>query len=128
MKLSTSLLGSVLLFAPVIFADEDHENHGTETITVAAPTSPPSASYTTETDMISSALNSTNSFREEHNATALTWNTSLADAAASWASNCQWSHSGGPTGENLAIGYVNITDAIDAWGNERDIYDFNGPT
>lgn len=32
---------------------------------------------------------------------------------------------GGPTGENLAAGYPNATSSIDAWGTERDEYDFN---
>lgn len=94
------------------------------TITVAAPTSPPSESYTTDSTLIDSALNSTNVFRQQHNAPPLTWNTSLADAAASWASKCQWKHSDGPTGENLALGYPDMTSAIDAWGNERNLYDF----
>lgn len=31
---------------------------------------------------------------------------------------------GGPTGENLAAGYPNATASIDAWGTERDEYDF----
>lgn len=96
----------------------------TVTITVAAPTSPPSESYTTDFTLIDSALNSTNVFRQQHNAPPLAWNISLADAAASWASKCQWKHSEGPTGENLALGYPDMTSAIDAWGNERDMYDF----
>ncbi len=35
---------------------------------------------------------------------------------------------GGPSGENLAIGYPNITAAIEAWGDERSKYDFDRPT
>ena len=34
---------------------------------------------------------------------------------------------GGPNGENLAQGYANVTDAVDAWGDERNEYDFNDP-
>ena len=34
---------------------------------------------------------------------------------------------GGPDGENLAAGYPTVTDAVDAWGNERTKYNFNDP-
>jgi Cysteine-rich secretory protein family len=128
MKLSSSLLGGLLFCFPLISAHEGHDEHESETkITgtcVEAPTTPPSASYTTQPDLMQSALNKTNAFRAQHNATALTWNTSLADAASAWASKCQWEHSGGECGENLALGYPSMADAIDAWGKERDSYDF----
>jgi hypothetical protein len=34
---------------------------------------------------------------------------------------------GGPTGENLAAGYANASASIDAWGLERESYNFNSP-
>ncbi|RFU31347.1 hypothetical protein B7463_g4996, partial [Scytalidium lignicola] len=34
---------------------------------------------------------------------------------------------GGPTGENLAAGYPNASASIDAWGLEREKYNFNKP-
>jgi len=34
----------------------------------------------------------------------------------------------GPYGENLAFGYPNASAAIEAWGDERDMYDFKKPT
>ena len=34
---------------------------------------------------------------------------------------------GGPTGENLAAGYANASNAVDAWADEREAYDFNNP-
>jgi uncharacterized protein YkwD len=34
---------------------------------------------------------------------------------------------GGPTGENLAAGYANASNAVDAWADERTAYDFNNP-
>ncbi|MCJ1400322.1 hypothetical protein MMC11_003527 [Xylographa trunciseda] len=86
-----------------------------------------SSQYTSDNDFQSSILNSTNVFRDEHNATALSWNDSLATYAADYAADCQWQHSGGPNGENLAQGYANVTDAVDAWGDERNAYDFNDP-
>ena len=101
------------------------------TVTVSGPTAistPDSASYTNTQDFESGILNSTNFYRYEHNATALTWNTSLADYAQSWASHCEWKHSGGPNGENLAEGYPDVTAAVDGWGNERAKYNFNKPT
>jgi Cysteine-rich secretory protein family len=125
-----SLLRLFLLCSPLVSAHNHLWHRDVETVTIyaPAPSSAPSASYTTESVLVDSILNSTNIFRDQHNATPLMWNSSLADAASSWASNCQFEHSGGPTGENLAIGYPDMASAIDAWGNERDLYDFNGPT
>lgn len=34
------------------------------------------------------------------------------------------SHSGGPYGENLAIGYPDPAAAVEAWGDERALFDF----
>lgn len=34
---------------------------------------------------------------------------------------------GGPFGENLASGYLNVTAGIEGWGNERGKYDFSDP-
>ena len=31
---------------------------------------------------------------------------------------------GGPSGENLASGYANVTESIGVWANERREYDF----
>ncbi|KAF2757256.1 PR-1-like protein [Pseudovirgaria hyperparasitica] len=69
-------------------------------------------------------LNSTNTYRHQHAAPPLAWNTSLADAAAAWADRCVWGHSSGPTGENLATGYPSPTAAIDSWAAERAAYEF----
>ena len=116
---------------------------------VTAPSSTPTSSpqYTSDVDFQSAILNSTNFFRTEHNATAVTWNSSLADYANNYATNCQFQHSvhkpgyfdylrncnvlidsqGGPYGENLAEGYTNVTEAVDAWGNEQADYDYSNP-
>jgi len=100
----------------------------TSTITynAASPTStaPTSDQYTSDSTFESAILNSTNTYRSEHNATALSWNSSLATYALTWANQCQWAHSHGPNGENLAEGYTNVTDAVDGWGDERTKYDF----
>ncbi|KAL9076770.1 MAG: hypothetical protein Q9161_000755 [Pseudevernia consocians] len=83
-----------------------------------------SAQYTSDPTFESTILNSTNTYRANYNATALTWNVSLATYAASWASECHFTHSGGAPGENLAEGYATVTDAVDAWGDEGRRYDF----
>jgi hypothetical protein len=98
----------------------------TVTITQAAPTTPESASYTNPTNLRTSVLNSTNFFRYEHSANFLYWNTSLASYAQNWANKCQWEHSHGPSGENLAQGYVDVTASVDAWGDERAMYSWKG--
>ena len=101
------------------------------TVTVQPPSVtsiPDTTSYTNAKDLQTDILNSTNFYRYEHNATALTWNATLASFAQSWANRCQWKHSGGPYGENLAAGFANVTDSVDGWGNERAEYNFNTPT
>jgi hypothetical protein len=101
------------------------------TITVQPPSEtsvPDTSSYTNPNDLETDILNSTNFYRYEDNATALTWNASLASYAQSWASHCQFKHSGGPYGENLAAGFPNVAASVDGWGNERAKYDFQIPT
>ncbi|KAI0006588.1 PR-1-like protein [Xylariaceae sp. FL0662B] len=41
--------------------------------------------------------------------------------------NCTFAHSGGPYGENLAIGCANATSCVQAWGDEAAQYDFDDP-
>lgn len=69
-------------------------------------------------------LNVTNLYRQQHNASQLSWNESLAEYAKDWSEDCKFEHSGGPLGENLASGYPNVTASVEAWGNERKDYDF----
>lgn len=91
----------------------------------SAPTTTANAQYTNDNAFETAILNSTNTYRTQHNATALTWNTTLATYATTYASKCNWAHSGGPSGENLAEEYANVTDAVDGWGDERNKYNFN---
>lgn len=123
----------------------------TITSTVPSPSSTQvSSTYSSDADFRSSVLNSTNIYRKQHNASDLTWNTSLATYAATYAERCLWEHSvralparhvsnfafylwtdssqHGPSGENLAEGFPNTTAAIEAWGNERSKYNFDRPT
>lgn len=116
---TTSLAQSIAVVSTEIIA-------ATVTITQAAPTTPESASYTDATDLRTSVLNSTNFYRYEHSANFLYWNSSLASYAQNWANKCQWEHSHGPSGENLAQGYVDVIASVDAWGNERALYSWKG--
>lgn len=86
--------------------------------------SPASAEYTSDSDFKETILNVTNLYREQHKASQLTWNESLAEYAKDWSEDCKFEHSGGPSGENLASGYPNVTTSVEAWGNERKDYDF----
>ena len=94
------------------------------TITTSPSSTPPSPQYTNPSDLQSAALNSTNTYRLQHNASTISWNDSLASYASSKVDACKFAHSGGPYGENLAQGYPDITSSIDGWGEERKDYDF----
>lgn len=119
------------------------------TITVA-PAIPSTAPQFVSDDAFTSAiLNSTNFFRAAHNASAVTYNATLARFAADYldvpsdsdpenagdfdtdgqtAANCPaFEHSGGPYGENLALGCSDVQGCVDMWGNERDLYNFADP-
>lgn len=93
--------------------------------TAPAPTVPLSPQYTDDLDFRTSILNSTNFYRYEHSAGFLYWNTTLAAYAQEYSSKCEWQHSHGAYGENLARGYTNVTAAVEAWGDERKDYDFS---
>lgn len=96
-----------------------------------APSTTPSASsqYTSDEIFTSAILNSTNTYRTQHAASNLTYNSTLSDFATSYLSSqeekCRFAHSGGPYGENLAIGYADVVASIDGWGGERVDYDFD---
>ncbi|KAK0709952.1 CAP domain-containing protein, partial [Lasiosphaeria miniovina] len=101
------------------------------TITVA-PAIPSTAPQFVSDDAFTSAiLNSTNFFRAAHNANDVTYNATLARFAADYldtAANCPaFEHSGGPYGENLALGCSDVQGCVDMWGNERDLYNFADP-
>jgi len=97
----------------------------TETATAASNSAAAaSTQYTSSSAFETAMLNGHNFYRAEHNASALTWNTTSASYASTWSQKCAFKHSGGPTGENLAAGYSNATATVDAWGGERASYDF----
>ncbi|CAK7210042.1 hypothetical protein SCUCBS95973_000658 [Sporothrix curviconia] len=101
------------------------------TITVAAPLPSTAPEYVSDQLFTSAILNSTNFFRREHNATAAIWNATIASFAEAYLANdtdCTFAHSGGPYGENIAVGYPSVQAAVDAWGDERSQYNFNDPS
>ena len=105
-----------------------YETLPTSTIIVSGASSTStgvSPQWTDDSSFQSAILNSTNTYRKQHNATALTWNDTLAAYAAQHVTPCKFDHTGGPYGENLAEGYQNVTAAVDGWGDERKEYNFN---
>ncbi|KFY36419.1 hypothetical protein V495_07923 [Pseudogymnoascus sp. VKM F-4514 (FW-929)] len=111
------------LLLPSAYADAVTVTVHTTASAAASPT-PPSTQYTSSRSFQRAIIDTHNFYRKEHNASALAWNKTSAAYAANWAGACNFKHSGGPTGENLAAGYPNATASIDAWGTERDEYDF----
>ncbi|KAL3417816.1 SCP-like extracellular protein [Phlyctema vagabunda] len=98
------------------------------TVTGSAPTPEATSSqYTSDSTFQSSILDAHNFYRAQHNASDLSWNDTSADFAQDWSDECNFRHSGGPTGENLAAGYANASASVDAWGLEREEYNFNSP-
>lgn len=113
----------------LFFAFTYYVTAATTIITVTAPpaATPTSTTYTSDSDFKSSMLAAHNFYRGEHNASDLSWNDTSAEFAANWAKPCVFKHSGGPTGENLAAGFVNVSASVEAWGLEREKYNFNKP-
>ncbi|KAK5652990.1 hypothetical protein OQA88_9276 [Cercophora sp. LCS_1] len=123
----------LILFLPFSTAIPTHARPppttSSPTITTTTTPTHPSVTpeFTSPSLFTSAILNSTNHFRTSHNATALTYNTTLARSADTFLDSnpsCEFRHSGGPYGENIALGCSNVTSCVEMWGNERDEYDF----
>ncbi|KAI1424448.1 CAP domain-containing protein [Xylaria sp. FL1777] len=134
-KARRSLL-SLSLFIAVLFSPTPISAKIATSVITAQPTlaSPPPSSDFADTKAFSSAiLNSTNAYRKAHNASAMVWNATLASFASAYlagdkvGAGCAFAHSGGPYGENLAIGYGNATASVEAWGDEGHKYDYGSP-
>ncbi|KAK8064248.1 hypothetical protein PG996_008900 [Apiospora saccharicola] len=159
----TMLFRSLLLLLPVLLTSAQ-DVIITKTITsrpgeATATASADAAEFTSASLFTSAILNSTNTYRDQHNASHLVWNRTLeafanrylgqvvsrslplssnlaSDSSSSSSSvadldtrdrrggKCDFKHSGGPYGENLALGCSNATSCVKAWGNERREYDF----
>ncbi|KAG0275787.1 hypothetical protein BGZ96_003619 [Linnemannia gamsii] len=72
-------------------------------------------------------LDTHNAYRALHGSPPLTWNAEAADFGNNWIQACQFKHSDGNYGENLAYGYDDFKSAIDAWYNEVSEYNYNNP-
>ncbi|KAL0943577.1 extracellular scp domain protein [Colletotrichum truncatum] len=116
------------LTSAVIFFQFTAAQSAVSTITQNLPQPTPEPEWDSDDTFTSAVLNSTNHYREQHNASDVSWNETLADFAEEYLDgmeDCDWEHSDGPYGENLAKGYPNVTRSVEAWGDERDDYDFD---
>ena len=99
-----------------------------QTITITQAPTIPSDEPTLATPpiLVAAVLDRSNAYRAAHNASALSWNKTLARYAHDFLgrSGCVFEHSGGPYGENLALGCGDAASCVSAWGDERDHYDF----
>ena len=151
-----SLVLAPLLLSSSVFTVSAEDVIITQTITAGpseptAPASAAAAEFTSPALFTSAILNSTNTYRAQHNASRLVWNRTLEDFANRYlgqvvskrsdsspsssspsehrkerrGDRCDFQHSGGPYGENLALGCANATSCVEAWGNERGEYDFS---
>ena len=126
-SLPVTLPITFLLLLLLLFQQPTHAQRSTVTITVSAPTPTPST-YLSSSLFESTILNSTNTYRYQNSAPAIIWNTTLSTIAQKYSSNCHFAESGtSGIGENLAEGYSDTIAAVDAWGNERKLYDYSSP-
>jgi hypothetical protein len=122
-----------LVLLPALITAQDTVTTITATITasastilttITAPLASPTLSdtYSDSTQFESQIMNTTNYARYLHSAPFLSWNSTIATFAASYASQCEWSHNPARTslgyGENLARGYPNASASVFAWYNE----------
>ncbi|KAG0348559.1 hypothetical protein BG004_004804 [Podila humilis] len=74
-----------------------------------------------------SILDTHNKFRALHGAKPLRWDYSAANFGNNWLKACEFKHSSGPYGENLAAGYKDFKAAITGWYSEEKKYDYKRP-
>ncbi|KAI1334602.1 PR-1-like protein [Xylariaceae sp. FL0016] len=124
----STLLPSALLFLLLHLLSSTQVSAQTVVVTVG-PTIPSEApSFVDEDTFTSAILNSTNTYRTAYNASSVRWNDTLEAYASDYLnSTCDFAHSGGPYGENLAIGCANASSCVEAWGNEAEDYSFKNP-
>lgn len=88
---------------------------------------PPRAGGSASAADIKTILDAHNAYRAKHSAPPLKWSSTLANYAQNWSDNCQFKHSGGKYGENLAMGYADWKSAIAGWYDEVSQYNYNNP-
>ncbi|OTB01316.1 hypothetical protein M426DRAFT_323585 [Hypoxylon sp. CI-4A] len=106
-------------------------------ITVSPPIPSEAPSFVDHDAFTSAILNSTNYYRESYNASTVRWNSTLESFASSYLQahstrddndeKCNMHHSGGPYGENLALGCSDATSCVDMWASEVAEYDYGDP-
>jgi len=104
----------------------------TEAPTTSPTTTEPTTSPTSTsvpTDFADAMVYWHNQYRSLHGVPPVTWNQTLADYAANYATQCSTQHSGSPYyGENLAYGgYTNPSYYIYLWYDEIKNYNFSDP-
>ncbi|CCK68636.1 CAP domain-containing protein KNAG_0B01940 [Huiozyma naganishii CBS 8797] len=102
------------------------------TTTAEAPKATATSQNSDLSDFASSILAEHNNKRALHKDTgSLSWSSELASYAQNYADGYDCSgnlqHSGGPYGENLALGYNSGSAAVDAWYGEISGYDWSNP-
>ena len=75
----------------------------------------------------SKMLASHNDYRAVHDAPALQWDSGLAEYAQRHADQCNFQHTHGPYGENLAAGYRSPEASVGAWYAEEKNYSYAHP-
>ena len=102
--------------------------------TISASSSTPSATDPISSDPLDAnsqiaidAVSNHNRLRALHGVPDVKWNRDLAKYAQDYlaSAQCNFAHSGGPYGENLAIGYPTTAASIQAWYDEIKDYDFS---
>ncbi|KAI6082846.1 PR-1-like protein [Hypoxylon rubiginosum] len=108
-------------------------------VVTVGPAIPSDAPSFVDHDTFTSAiLNSTNTYRATYNASSVRWNSTLESFASTYVQSssrkrddddekCMMKHSGGPYGENLALGCSTAGSCVDAWASEVSKYDFDDP-
>ncbi|KAI0377525.1 PR-1-like protein [Hypomontagnella monticulosa] len=136
---------SFLLLSSLLFSHLAHSQTVVQTIvvTVAPPIPSEAPSFVDHDTFINAILNSTNVHRAAYNASEVRWNSTLEDFASSYLSahsngarddsnnddgeTCTMKHSGGPYGENLALGCSDAGSCVDLWASEADMYNYDDP-
>ncbi|KAI0169996.1 PR-1-like protein [Hypoxylon sp. FL1284] len=126
----------VLLFLVTFTHIADCQTVVQTVVVTAAPSIPSEAPSFVDHDAFTSAiLNSTNTYRTNYNASSVRWNSTLESFATTYlrssrkrdGATCDMKHSGGPYGENLALGCSDAGSCVDAWASEVAAYDYDDP-
>ncbi len=124
---SSSVASSEGAATTTISAETTSSTAATTSSTAAAATSS-SSSSSSLSSFQQTMLDTHNAKRALHQASDLTWDSTLESYAQDYADKYDCSgtltHSGGPYGENLAVGY-SAEGAVEAWYDEGNDYDYS---